>query len=99
MALKIGNIGTFIGDDDEESYARMYKIASQIATDYQISVQEVFSNEAIPPEQAKSFLQDISEMYDYFSGTSILEQCIEGHRHIEELLQPIKQSPANPGLV
>lgn len=82
--------GTFIGDDCPLTYGEMREFAHEIASKFKRSLSEVFVNQKLGSDEQIAFRTKLKELSQDFSGHSIIEQCIEGHGKIAQLLRELR---------
>lgn len=76
------NWGTFIGDQSEATYKYLGELAQDIASSFNISLEEVLLDEELPSEDLGEFLDFLEDLTKNLSGVSVLDNCLMGHEAI-----------------
>lgn len=77
---------TGIGDDSLETHAKLLAVATDVARHFKVPLEEVFVEEPLDVDTVKKFKLFLRDEHIKFSGLSVLEKCIEGHKKIDSEL-------------
>lgn len=83
---------TFIGDDSGLTYSEMLVLAKDIAETNQLPLSDIFINQRLGRDEQQEFRDMLMAFSKEFSGQSVLEQCIEGHEKIKEVIEITQES-------
>lgn len=77
---------TFVGDDTKATFEEMSSFAENIATDYSYSLSDVFVNMRLDEAENINFILYLRGLYEKLSGVSVIDECLAGHRILQEIL-------------
>lgn len=84
-----GICNTFVGDRCLDTYRNMQQLALKIADNNGIPLRKIFVIEPLAKDEQLKFKKSLEDLMGELSGVSIFDQCVAGHKRLEELFETI----------